>query len=122
MQADGTGNRRSPDELWAGLVAEMTTMPDVVANLLREHQPDEQGLCRRQRMRHGGPRSADDTLAVLAARARRRGCRRTAFALDDSDAAVTRKQSPPRSGGPAYSDRSASDRSSLRTLSTFHRA
>ena len=41
-----TGNRRSPDELWAGLVAEMTTMPDVVANLLREHQPDEQGLCR----------------------------------------------------------------------------
>ena len=46
MQADQTGNRRSPDELWAGLVAEMTTMPDVVANLLREHQPDEQGLCR----------------------------------------------------------------------------
>ena len=37
MQADQTGNRRSPDELWAGIV---------VANLLREHQPDEQGLCR----------------------------------------------------------------------------
>jgi hypothetical protein len=46
MQADRTGNRRSPEELWAGLVAEMTTMPDVVANLLREHQPDEHGLCR----------------------------------------------------------------------------
>ena len=46
VQADRTGNRRSPDELWAGIVAEMTTMPDVVANLLREHQPDEQGLCR----------------------------------------------------------------------------
>ena len=31
MQDDQTGNRRSPDELWAGIVAEMTTMPDVVA-------------------------------------------------------------------------------------------
>ncbi len=43
----GGGGRRtpSPDELWAGLVAEVATMPDVVANLLREHRPDEQGLC-----------------------------------------------------------------------------
>ena len=46
MHAGGAGNRRSPDELWAGLVAEMTAMPDVVVNLLREHQPDEHGLCR----------------------------------------------------------------------------
>lgn len=73
-------------------------------------------------MRHGGPRSADDTLAVLAARARRRGCGRTPFALDDSAAAVTRESCPRLADGPAYSDRSASDRSALRTLSTFHRA
>ena len=46
MQADRTGNRRSPDELWAGLVTEIAAMPDVVANLLREHQPDEAGYCR----------------------------------------------------------------------------
>ena len=45
MQADRTGNRRSPDELWAGIVAEVATMPDVVANLLREHQPDAKGYC-----------------------------------------------------------------------------
>ena len=46
MHADRTENRRSPDELWAGLVREMAVMPDVVANLLREHQPDEHGFCR----------------------------------------------------------------------------
>ena len=75
-------------------------------------------------MRYGGPRSADDTLAVLAARPRRRGCGRTPFALDDSDAAVTREECPPPrlTDGPTYSDRSASDRNVLRTLSTFHRA
>ena len=41
------GGRRSPspEGLWAGIVAEIATMPDVVANLLREHQPDEQGHC-----------------------------------------------------------------------------
>jgi hypothetical protein len=41
------GGRRipSPDELWAGLVAEVATMPDVVANLLDEHRPDAQGFC-----------------------------------------------------------------------------
>jgi hypothetical protein len=27
------------------MVAEVATMPDVVANLLREHQPDAQGYC-----------------------------------------------------------------------------
>lgn len=70
-------------------------------------------------MRHGGARRADDTLAVLAARARRRGCGRTPFALDDGTAALTKEKCP---DGPAYSGRSASDRSSLRTLSTFHRA
>src|ERR1700712_2560965 len=37
MQAEG--DRPSPDELWAGIVAEVATMPDVVANLLREHRP-----------------------------------------------------------------------------------
>jgi hypothetical protein len=37
--------RPSPDELWAGIVAEVATMPDVVANLLREHRPDDQGHC-----------------------------------------------------------------------------
>jgi hypothetical protein len=36
---------RSPDELWAGIVAEVAAMPDVVANLLRDHQPDAQGYC-----------------------------------------------------------------------------
>lgn len=46
MQADRTENRRSPDELWAGLIAEIAAMPDVVTNLLREHQPDEAGYCR----------------------------------------------------------------------------
>ena len=46
MHADRTENRRSPDELWAGLVREMAAMPDVVANLLREHQPDDHGFCR----------------------------------------------------------------------------
>jgi hypothetical protein len=46
VHADRTENRRSPDELWAGLVREMAAMPDVVANLLREHQPDDQGFCR----------------------------------------------------------------------------
>jgi hypothetical protein len=48
MQGDRTrqdGRGRSSDELWAGLVAEIAVMPDVVANLLREHQPDEQGFC-----------------------------------------------------------------------------
>ena len=41
------GSRRppSPDELWAGIVAEVATMPDVMANLLREHQPDAKGYC-----------------------------------------------------------------------------
>jgi hypothetical protein len=41
------GGRRppTPGELWAGVVAEIATMPDVVANLLREHQPDAQGYC-----------------------------------------------------------------------------
>jgi hypothetical protein len=42
---DGSRRPRSPDELWAGLVAEVATMPDVVANLLREHRPDEHGFC-----------------------------------------------------------------------------
>ncbi len=43
----GGGGRRtpSPDELWAGLVAEVATMPDVVANLLDEHRSDAQGFC-----------------------------------------------------------------------------
>ena len=41
----GGGRGRSPEELWAGLVAEVATMPDVVANLLREHRPDDQGHC-----------------------------------------------------------------------------
>jgi hypothetical protein len=44
MRADGE-RRPSPDELWDGIVAEVATMPDVVANLLREHQPDAQGYC-----------------------------------------------------------------------------
>jgi hypothetical protein len=43
-RADGSP-RPSPDELWAGIVAEVATMPDVVGNLLREHQPDGQGYC-----------------------------------------------------------------------------
>ena len=46
MHADRTENRRSPDELWDGLVREMAAMPDVVANLLRDHQPDDHGFCR----------------------------------------------------------------------------
>jgi hypothetical protein len=54
VHADRTENRRSPDELWSGLVAEMTAMPDVVANLLREHQPDEHGLCRGKGCGRGG--------------------------------------------------------------------
>ena len=41
----GDGRARSPDELWAGLVAEIAAMPDVMANLLREHRPDEHGCC-----------------------------------------------------------------------------
>ncbi len=48
MHGDGAeGSRRSPSpvELWSGIVAEIATMPDVVANLLREHRPDERGLC-----------------------------------------------------------------------------
>jgi hypothetical protein len=48
MHGDGAeGSRRSPspEELWSGIVAEIATMPDVVANLLREHRPDERGLC-----------------------------------------------------------------------------
>lgn len=48
MHVDRAGGGRrppSPEELWAGIVAEIATMPDVVANLLREHQPDEQGHC-----------------------------------------------------------------------------
>jgi hypothetical protein len=43
--ASGSGPPPSPDERWAGLVAEVATMPDVVANLLREHRPDAQGYC-----------------------------------------------------------------------------
>lgn len=43
-QADGS-RRPSPDELWAGIVAEVATMPDVVVNLLREHRPDAHGYC-----------------------------------------------------------------------------
>ena len=38
MQADRTGNRRSSDVLWAGLVTEIAAMPDVVANLLRHFE------------------------------------------------------------------------------------
>jgi len=48
MQTDQSDARRrppTPDELWAGVVAEVATMPDVVANLLREHQPDAKGYC-----------------------------------------------------------------------------
>jgi hypothetical protein len=48
MRGDRTmqdGRARSSEELWAGLVAEVAVMPDVVANLLREHQPDDQGFC-----------------------------------------------------------------------------
>ncbi len=46
MQGTGDDRRpRSPDELWAGVVAEVAAMPDVVANILREHRPDERGLC-----------------------------------------------------------------------------
>ena len=41
----GDDRTRSSDELWAGLVVEMAAMPDVVANLLRDHQPDEHGFC-----------------------------------------------------------------------------
>ncbi len=44
-RADGSRRPPSPEELWSGVVAEVATMPDVVANLLREHRPDEQGLC-----------------------------------------------------------------------------
>ena len=43
--SDGSRRRPSPDELWAGIVAEVATMPDVMANLLREHQPDAKGYC-----------------------------------------------------------------------------
>lgn len=48
MRAEQTGGSRPPpssDELWDGLVAEVATMPEVVANLLREHRPDAQGYC-----------------------------------------------------------------------------
>ena len=47
MDVDRDGGRRapSPDELWAGLVAEVATMPDVVANLLADHRPDGKGYC-----------------------------------------------------------------------------
>jgi hypothetical protein len=44
-RADGSRRPPSPEELWSGIVAEIATMPDVVANLLREHRPDEQGFC-----------------------------------------------------------------------------
>jgi hypothetical protein len=45
MHRDGSRGSPSPEELWAGVVAEVAAMPDVVANLLREHQPDSQGYC-----------------------------------------------------------------------------
>ena len=46
VDRNGEGRRSpSPDELWAGFVAEVASMPDVVANLLREHQPDDKGFC-----------------------------------------------------------------------------
>jgi len=50
MRAEGDGRasdrpRSSPDALWAGLVTEVASMPDVVSNLLREHRPDDQGFC-----------------------------------------------------------------------------
>jgi hypothetical protein len=44
-RADGGRRPPSPEELWAGIVAEIATMPDVVENLLREHRPDDQGFC-----------------------------------------------------------------------------
>ncbi len=44
-RADGSRRPPSPEELWSGLGAQVATMPDVVANLLREHRPDEQGFC-----------------------------------------------------------------------------
>ncbi len=44
-RADGSRRPPSPEELWSGIVAEIATRPDVVANLLREHRPDEQGFC-----------------------------------------------------------------------------
>ena len=44
-RTDGDGEGPSSDELWAGLVVEVAAMPDVVANLLREHQPDGHGFC-----------------------------------------------------------------------------
>lgn len=44
-RADGSRRPPSSEELWAGIVAEIATMPDVVANLLREHRPDEKGRC-----------------------------------------------------------------------------
>ena len=44
-RADGGRRHRSSDELWAGLVAEVAAMPDVVVNLLREHRPDDHGFC-----------------------------------------------------------------------------
>ena len=48
MRADRAtedGETPSSDELWAGLVVEVAAMPDVVANLLREHQPNEHNRC-----------------------------------------------------------------------------
>ena len=48
MHTDRTEGGRPPpssDERWAGLVAEVASMPEVVANLLREHRPDAQGYC-----------------------------------------------------------------------------
>jgi hypothetical protein len=53
----GTGRSRpgtSSDELWAGVVAEVATMPEVVANLLREHRPDGKGFCTATGCEHSG--------------------------------------------------------------------
>jgi hypothetical protein len=41
----GDSGSGTADERWAGIVAEVALMPEVVANLLVAHQPDERGLC-----------------------------------------------------------------------------
>ena len=76
VDRDGGGRRApSPEELWAGLVAEVATMPDVVENLLGEHRPDAQGYCVGTGCRaasYGGPATRwPCSMHALAAAARR---------------------------------------------------
>ena len=76
VDRDGAGRRTpSPDERWAGLVAEVATMPDVVANLLGEHRSDGNGYCVGTgcgAVAHGGPAARwPCSLHALAAAAQR---------------------------------------------------